>query len=151
MAKAKKTTSKKKTAAKKKSGYVAPKVSPLRGMSPDDWAKKLVGWQADAMKIVRALVERHAPKATLSIKWGQSVWEANGPFAWAKPAAKHLSLGFWRGAELDDPDGHLEGEGDRMRHVKITSKEHVSALPIAAWVKQAVTLNEKKGNPTKRG
>jgi hypothetical protein len=126
------------------------KVSPLRGTLVDDWAKKLTGWQADAVKIIRALVARHAPGATLVVKWGQPVWEQNGPFAWLKPAAKHVSFGFWRGAELDDPDGHLEGAGDRMRHLKVTSTAGLKALPVADFVKQAVALNGAKGDPTKR-
>jgi hypothetical protein len=126
-------------------------VSPLRGLSPDAWASRLKeGWHRDALRIIRALVERHAPSATLTIKWGQPVWEDNGPFAWAKPAAKHFSVGFWRGAELDDPGGHLEGAGDRMRHVKISNAEQLAELPLEAWVKQAVSLNAKKGNPTRQ-
>ncbi len=141
---------KKKANAPKKKPSVAPKISPLRGMSPDDWAKRLEGWHADALRIIRALVARHAPQATLAIKWGQPVWEHNGPFAWAKPSTKHFSFGFWRGADLDDPGGHLEGEGDRMRHVKITSAEQLSELPLEAYVKQAVELNSREGDPTKR-
>ncbi len=141
-------SAKKKTSPKRP--YVAPKVSPLKGMSPDEWAKRLEGWQADAMTIIRALVTRHAPDATLAIKWGQPVWEHNGPFAWAKPSAKHLSLGFWRGSELPDPDGHLEGTGNRMRHVKIKSASDVDRLPIATYVQEAVALNDANGDPTKR-
>jgi hypothetical protein len=147
--KAKAAPKKKKSAAKKKP-YVTPKISPLRGMSPDDWAKRLTGWQADALRIIRALVTRHAPQATLAIKWGQPVWDHNGPFAWARPSSKHFSLGFWRGAELADPGGHLEGEGDRMRHVKITSAEQLSELPLESYVKQAIELNSVNGDPTKR-
>src|SRR6476661_4504128 len=125
----------KKSAAKKKSAAapakrVVPKVSHLKGTNVDDWAKKLSGWQADALKIIRALVSRHAPDATLVMKWGQPVWEQNGPFAWLRPATKHVSFGFWRGAEMNDPDGHLEGDGDRMRHLKVTSSEDLKELPI---------------------
>jgi hypothetical protein len=141
---------KKKAAAPKKSGSTTKKISPLKGTSVDDWAKKLTGWQADALKIIRALVTRHAPDATLAMKWGQPVWEQNGPFAWLRPAAKHVSFGFWRGAELTDPDGHLEGEGDRMRHLKMTSAADLRDLPIERFVKEAVALNGANGDPTKR-
>ena len=150
----KKVATQKKVSAKKVSAKKvasAPKVSPLRGKSVDEWAaKKLTGWQEDALKLIRALVVRHAPLATLELKWGQPVWEQNGPFAYARPSAKHLTFGFWRGADLDDPSNVLEGDGDRMRHVKITSIEDVSRLPLEAFIKEAVDLNEKKGNPTKR-
>ena len=141
---------KKKSAATKKTAKKAPKVSELRGVSLETWSKRLKGWHVDALRLIRAVVARHAPAATLSIKWGQPVWEHNGPFAWARPAKNHLSFGFWRGAEMKDPNGVLEGEGDRMRHVKITSAEHAKMLPLEDFVKQAVKLNEKKGDPTKR-
>ncbi len=145
-ARAKKSTAAKKTGAKKKTA----KVSQLKGTSVDDWAKKLTGWQADALRIIRALVARHAPRSTLVMKWGQPVWEQNGPFAWLRPATKHVSFGFWRGAEMDDPEGHLEGDGDRMRHLKVTSAAELKTLPIEGFVKQAVALNGSKGDPTKR-
>ncbi|MDB5221155.1 MAG: hypothetical protein JWO86_9082 [Myxococcaceae bacterium] len=152
---AKRTAAKKKAGAKKKASTAkkpstTKRVSPLEGASVDEWAKKLTGWQADALAIIRALVTRHAPGATLAMKWGQPVWEHNGPFAWLRPAAKHVSFGFWRGAEMNDPEGHLEGEGDRMRHLKMTSAADLKSLPIEGFVKQAVALNGANGDPTKR-
>lgn len=155
---AKKITAKKvaarKGAARKKAPArrqrAAPSIDPQRGTNVDEWAKKLSGWQADALKIIRALVTRHAPGATLAMKWGQPVWEQNGPFAWLRPAAKHVSFGFWRGAEMNDPEGHLEGAGDRMRHLEVSSAADLAALPIEGFVKQAVALNGSKGDPTKR-
>lgn len=147
-AKAKAKSTKAKSA--KKPARVVPKMSPLKGTSVDDWAKKLTGWQADALRIIRALVTRHAPGATLAMKWGQPVWEQNGPFAWLRPAQKHVSFGFWRGAEMNDPDGHLEGDGTKMRHLKVTSAADLKSLPIEGFVKQAIALNGAKGDPTKR-
>lgn len=141
MAAKKKATPKKKT---------TPKVRELRGVSMETWSKRLKGWHVDALRIIRAVVARHAPAATLSIKWGQPVWEHQGPFAFARPAKNHLTFGFWRGAEMKDPDGVLEGDGVRMRHVKITSAEHAKSLPLEDFVEQAVKLNEKKGDPTRR-
>ncbi len=134
-----------------KAKALAPNVSPLRVAAVDEWAAtKMSGWQAEALVEIRALVARHAPRAKVSIKWGQPVWEENGPFAWARPAAKHLSFGFWRGADLQDPGGHLQGDGDRMRHVKLASLKDLSTLPLESYVKQAVALNAANGSPTKR-
>src|SRR5262252_2787589 len=39
--------------------------------------------------------------------------------------SKHVNLGFNDGATLDDPKGILEGAGNRIRHIKIESPEHV--------------------------
>ena len=41
------------------------------------------------------------------------------------PYTKWVSLGFIRGAKLDDPDGLLEGTGASVRHVKLRSPEEL--------------------------
>ncbi len=59
-----------------------------------------------------------------------------------------MTFGFWRGGELSDPKGRLEG-GPRMKHVKIRGAENVRNAQLAARIKEAVPLNERKGNPTR--
>lgn len=146
---AKKKVSPKKV-AKRPAGGVA-KVSPVRGMPVADWVKaKVSGWQAKTVAQLLDLARKAAPDATLSIKWGQPVFEQNGPLAFIKPAKAHVTFGFWRGAELADPDGLLEGDGDRMKHLKLPSADHPHAARLTAWIKQAVLLNRKAGDPTKR-
>jgi hypothetical protein len=40
-------------------------------------------------------------------------------FAYANAFTSHVNVGFFRGAELADPAGLLEGTGKFMRHVKL--------------------------------
>ncbi len=40
-------------------------------------------------------------------------------FAYVNVFKAHVNVGFFLGAELDDPAGLLEGSGRRMRHVKV--------------------------------
>jgi hypothetical protein len=69
-----------------------------------------------------------------------------------KAHAAQVNFGFWRGADLDDPKRMLQGEGERMRHVKIL-ETHVTDdgwhETLGSFVKQAVSLNDKKGDPLK--
>jgi hypothetical protein len=102
------------------------KVSPLKGVAVDDYvANKLNADQAEIVNSLRVIVRAAAPKAAESIKWGQPVYEENGPLAYIKPSKSHITFGFWRGAELADPNGMLVGEGDRMKHVKIASMKDI--------------------------
>ncbi|MEM8766100.1 MAG: DUF1801 domain-containing protein [Pseudomonadota bacterium] len=39
-------------------------------------------------------------------------------FGYVNVFKAHVNVGFFRGAELEDPDGILEGSGRFMRHVK---------------------------------
>jgi hypothetical protein len=114
----------------------------------DEYAKGLGDWRGEVVKELDALVRRAAPKATGSIKWAQPVYEQDGPFAYVKAFTKAVNFGFWRGADLTDPDARLEGTGDRMRHVKIRKADDVDKALFAAWVKEAVELNLAKGDPT---
>ena len=108
------------------------------------------GWRADALRKIDRLIRRAAPKATASIKWAQPVYEQCGPFAFIKSNRAHITFGFWRGTELDDPDHRLEGSGDRMKHVKIRCIDEINEPRFSAWVREAVALNEREGNPTER-
>jgi hypothetical protein len=150
---AKKTPAKKAPAKKapaKKAARAVPKTSPLAGMSIADYTKRLSGWQATAVAALTKLVRAIAPGATASIKWGQPVFEENGPFAFIRPAKGHLTFGFWRGSEIDDPSGVFEGDGSRMKHVKLRGLSDLDESMLGAMVRQAVALNREKGTPTRR-
>lgn len=119
-------------------------------MTITDYAEALQDHRVDVILGLDALIRKAAPNVTGSIKWAQPVWDHKGPVAYAKAAANHVTFGFWRGTELADPDGLLEGTGDRMKHIKLGSSADIDEAQLTAWVNQAVALNEAKGSPTKR-
>lgn len=142
----KKPTKKKSTKSKKKSK----KKSSVPKQTVEGYVKSLSGWQKDAVKRVRTLVKQAAPQAEESIKWSQPVYSLNGPFAWVKAFANHVSVGFWRGLELPDPKGLLESSGAKMAHLKIRGLPEIKAREIQRFVKEAVKLNKQKGDPTQK-
>ena len=107
-------------------------------------------WRADAVASLRGVVDAAAPDAESSIKWAQPVWASNGPFAYVKAFGRSVNFGFWRGTELDDPTGLLEGEGDRMKHLTLREGDAIPTDALAGLVRQAVELNRELGNPTQR-
>ncbi|MEO8251794.1 MAG: DUF1801 domain-containing protein [Chloroflexota bacterium] len=114
----------------------------------DEYIAAFDDWRTDAMKRLREVVKEGAPHSAVGIKWAQPVWEWNGPMIWMKAYPKHVDIGFWRGTEMDDPKKVLTGDGERMRHIKITTVEEIPADALRDLVKQAVKLNTAKGNPT---
>jgi hypothetical protein len=44
----------------------------------------------------------------------------DAPFAYVNSFRNHVNVGFFYGAQLEDPAGLLQGSGKRMRHVKLT-------------------------------
>lgn len=121
-----------------------------RGVTVDDYIARFKGKVGEVASGIRTLVRETVPEAIESIKWGQPVWESNGPIAYLRAFKDKVNLGFWRGADLEDPDGHLQGSGNRMRHLKLVSLQDLRPDKIRAFLKRAVELNKQKGDPTKR-
>ena len=50
---------------------------------------------------------------------------------------RHLHVGFFRGAELADPVGLLEGTGKYMRHVKLRPEGAIDAATLSQLIESA--------------
>jgi hypothetical protein len=77
---------------------------PLRLMTRV-WFERMRGCGAD----VRELLHDGCPVACVG----------DAPFGYVNAFKVHANVGFYYGAMLPDPAGLLEGEGKRMRHVKL--------------------------------
>ena len=58
-------------------------------------------------------------------------------FAYVNAFRAHVNVGFFRGAELPDPNGLLEGTGKFMRHVKLRPDSEVDATALAKLINTA--------------
>jgi hypothetical protein len=115
----------------------------------DEYIKSLDESKGAIVARARAIILAAAPEAKESIKWAQPVFEKGGPFAYIKAFKNSVNFGFWRGIELDDPAGLLQGTGEKMRHIKLTSLEDIQEEAFATLVRQAVEMNQIKGDPTR--
>ncbi len=115
----------------------------------DGYIDSLPPNQSEIVAALRRIVRKAEPKAKETFKWAQPVYESGGPFCYIKAFKTAVNFGFWRGVDLKDPKGRLEGSGEKMRHVKITRLEDIDEGLFAAFVKQAVQLNTTKGDPSR--
>mgnify|MGYP000591374454 CR=1 FL=1 len=58
-------------------------------------------------------------------------------FCYIAPFKKHVNLGFYYGADLEDLFNLLEGSGKNLRHIKIRSKKDISKLEVQKLLEQA--------------
>jgi hypothetical protein len=58
-------------------------------------------------------------------------------FAYVNAFRAHVNVGFFRGAELADPQGLLEGTGRFMRHVKLRPDKEFDADALSALIHAA--------------
>ncbi len=103
----------------------------------------------DTVQELRALVKEAVPgvKEKPQPGWKTFNFDHNGALAAISAYQNWASLGFVRGAELEDPEGLLEGTGKGMRHVKIPRGAAVPREQILPLLKQAAAMNESLGPP----
>lgn len=59
-------------------------------------------------------------------------------FCYVGVYARHVNLGFNRGAELPDPDRRLRGTGKKMRHLKIKTEADLEKTYLKDLIRAAL-------------
>jgi hypothetical protein len=105
--------------------------------------------QRTIAEALRTLILTQVPGAKESIKWSQPVYESDGPCIWIKAHKAHVTLGFWRGMQLETGRGIIEGSGSKMGHIKLRAMSELKPALLKALVQEAAALNRARGDPTK--
>ncbi len=85
----------------------------------------------DACEVVR-LGERAAT-------YGLGPKKMSEGYTYILPHTSWVNLGFYKGADLPDPSGILEGTGKQLRHVKIRSAKEADTPQIRLMIEAALT------------
>jgi len=60
------------------------------------------------------------------------------------PQKSYVNLGFYKGTELPDPKGLLEGTGKLHRHVKLKTPAEIKSAALKALLKAALAAYKKR-------
>ena len=112
-----------------------------RSKNVDSWM-----WEQDPSlrqiaEALRDIVLSTEPDLKESIKWSQPVYAKRGNVFYLAATQEYVSLGFFKGARLTDPERKIEGTGKSMRHVKVRSLEDIDTGQIRSWVREAVSID----------
>ena len=135
-------TTAKKTAAKKTTAQKGAKPDGSGASVENYFAQQPPDKRALLIKI-RGLVEKGAPDAVPTIKWGVPIYAQNGRNICALATFKdHVGLNFFAPpSALVDPKKKLEGEGKTSRMLKVRTAADIDAPSITRWLKAAVAAN----------
>lgn len=73
-----------------------------------------------------------------AITFGLGPKKMSEGYVYIMPQLKWVNLGFYKGADLEDPEGLLEGRGKKLRHIKIHSLEAVDSRGVRDLVGRAL-------------
>jgi len=90
------------------------------------------------IRALRKFVKRVAPKLEEFVKWGNGCWvKGKAPVAYVYSDNAFVQFGFFRGAQLKDPKGLLEGKGQYVRHIKVYKPSGIDPKAFGALLRQA--------------
>ncbi|WP_164215076.1 DUF1801 domain-containing protein [Virgibacillus sp. YIM 98842] len=73
------------------------------------------------------------------IKWRKPCFSKGGTdICYLQTAKKHVNLGFYFGASLQDEGNLLEGEGKKMRHIRVRKPEEIQPDKFTALIQEAI-------------
>jgi len=99
--------------------------------------------QRKILQTLQDLINEAAPKAEETVKWGSPCWMQDGNVCYlAAMKGGYINFGFFRGAEISDPKGFLEGTGKGLRHIKVRSVQDIKANEFKKLVQEAVYVNK---------
>lgn len=102
------------------------------------------------LRELRGLIREVLPEAREEIKWGRPVYSLSRIVCYLAAARDHASLGFYRGVELRDPRGLLEGDGKKLRHLRIYRLEDIRPRWFGSLLREAARLDGESFRGTGR-
>jgi len=102
----------------------------------EDMRTRIVGLHPDVVEVPR--------KSDKSVAFGFGEKKLSEAYCYLMPQTGYLNLGFPWGAALDDPNQLLEGNGKKLRHVKIIDQGTARSAKIAHLLHLAM-MERKKG------
>ncbi len=107
----------------------------------DAWFGRGSARQKAQLTELRSIITATVPDAVESLKWGQPCYARKGLFCYLQRAKTHVTLGFQKGASMNDPHGVLRGDGTQMRHVAFREDDELDATVCASLVREAIRVD----------
>jgi len=114
-----------------------------KGKDVEAFVKEIDPGKRASVEALRKFVKKQAPQLKEAIKWGNLVWIGKDNVCWIVVYKDHVDFGFFKGAQLKDTRGLLEGTGKGLRHIKVLAPGDIREKEYADLLKQALALDGK--------
>ncbi len=93
---------------------------------------------------LRELIFEASDQMSEEIKWSKPSYSHDGLVCYLQPAKNHINFGFYQGAQLPDHGNLLEGDGTKMRHIRIYKASDIKPEPFKSLIWEAIEFNQQK-------
>jgi len=111
------------------------------GKTIEEWFDEASARQKAQLLQLRSIVMATVPDAVETLKWGQPCYSRNSLFCYLQRSKAYVTLGFQKGAIMNDPQHALCGDGKQMRHVTFSANDEVDGTMCANLIKEAIKVD----------
>jgi hypothetical protein len=112
-----------------------------RNQQVTDYIEALSSPRREICARLREIFADSRPEIQEGYKWSRPVYTLAGkPVGYIVANKADVNLGFDHGAELNDPQGRLQGGGKQMRHIKFRSADEIDDAYVRSLLDQAVSI-----------
>jgi hypothetical protein len=103
----------------------------------------LTDWRITLMIRLRALIQAVDPELTEEWQWDSAVWSKKGNVVSICAFNDHVSLNFFKGASLDDPQGLFNAglEAKAMRSIDFFENDDIQESALKQLIRAAAAYN----------
>lgn len=109
----------------------------------DPFFDGLDGPVQETARKLRELIFEASEEMVEEIKWSKPSYSHDGLVCYLQPAKNHVNFGFYQGAQLEDRNSLLEGDGTKMRHIRIKRMDDINPEPFKNLIWEAIEFNKK--------
>jgi hypothetical protein len=103
-------------------------------------------WRGEMLAQLRKIIGEADPELAESWKWGVPVWAGRGNVLAISGFKNHVKINFFRGAEMEDPDGLFNAglDAKTMRSIDLHEGDRIDAAGLARLVRAAAEMGTGK-------
>ncbi|HUF38447.1 MAG TPA: DUF1801 domain-containing protein [Anaerolineales bacterium] len=100
-------------------------------------------WRGDVLNRLRKQIGKADPSLKEEFKWGVPVWSARANVLAISGFKNHVKINFFKGAELEDPDGLFNAglDAKTMRSIDLREGDEIDEKALDRLVRAAAALD----------
>jgi hypothetical protein len=109
-----------------------------------DYIAGFEDWRGDTLKRLRKRIGKADPGLKEEFKWGVPVWSARVNVLAISGFKNHVKINFFKGAELEDPDGLFNAglDAKTMRSIDLHEGDEIDGDAFTNLVRAAVAQDQ---------
>ncbi len=108
------------------------------------WLEKVRPEHRALLTALHNLLTSVEPGFAVTLKWGNPAYSVRGEtFAYLADQTEYVHLGFYNGAQFNDPHGLVEGTGKRLRHVKVSSLDPTTEQRLRDTISASLVVSSE--------